>query len=47
MAPDAFAYDAVRDDFLRARGYGVARFTNADLLRHPFLVIAGILHAMA
>jgi len=41
----AMAHDAARDDFLRARGYCVLRFINADVMREPGRVIENILYA--
>lgn len=44
---EALAYDAARDGFLRAGGYRVLRFINADVLRDPHQVTETILHAVS
>ena len=46
----ALANDAVRDDYLRGRGFIVMRFSNQDVLRNPdgvFLLVASHLETRA
>ena len=43
----AMSNDAVRDDYLRGRGYTILRFGNVDVLRHPDGVFDIIAHALA
>lgn len=43
---DRAAYDADRDEFLRARGYRVMRFKNEQMAEDLSAVLASVLHAL-